>query len=372
MNSINRYILRQLIIATLFVALVLTALVTLVRSLRLVDFVVSRGLPPSALLELTALLLPTFFAIILPIALFTAVLFVYNKLVTDSELVVMRAAGLSHLGLAKPAILLTAVVTGTTYFLYLYLLPVSYGTFKNLETSFRHNFGSVMLQEGRFNTPVDGITVYVRAREPDGELLGIFIHDARDREKPITIMAERGAVMETENGRQVVMFDGNRQEVDSDTGRLLLLYFEQNSVDLSMIDETLRWRWREPEERFLGELLQPADTPHDQAYATNLIAEGHRRLSAPLNVLALVAIALASLLSGDFDRRGQMIRVLGAVGCAILLQSSSLGLANAAAKSLTLIPLLYAVPLAASITAVIALFRRRRRRGDTMSMAPAG
>ena len=361
MIALQRYITRQLFVATLFIGGILICIVSLIRSLRLIDFVINRGLPPTVLLKLTVLLIPSFLTIVLPIALFSATLFVYNKLVSDSELVIMRSAGMSQQALAKPALLVAFIVTLLSYGLQLYWLPLSYGGFKDLRYSFQNSFANVLLQQGRFNTPVDGVTVYVRAREKDGDLLGIFVHDTRIPERPVTIMAERGALVTSETGARVVMFNGNRQEIDTETGRLVLLYFDQNSIDLSVFDSNAEPRWRDPQERFIGGLLNPGDSAVERFYRTNLIAEGHRRLSSPLLIFAFVAIALATLLAGEFSRRGQNKRILAAVGAVVLLQTMAIALANLTTKSLALVPLLYLLPCAAALAALLMLGRRPRR-----------
>lgn len=371
MIALHRYVSRQLIIATLFVGGILICIVSLIRSLRLVDFVINRGLPPTVLLKLTGLLVPSFLTIVLPIALFTATLFVYNKLINDSELVIMRSTGMSQNALAVPAIVLAVIVTLLSYGLHLYWLPLSYSGFKDMRYTFQNTFGSVLLQQGRFNTPVDGVTVYVRARENDGDLLGIFVHDTRVQERPVTIMAERGALVTSETGARVVMFNGNRQEIDTETGRLVLLYFDQNSIDLNAFDENLEPRWRDPQERFVGELLNPGDSAVERFYRTSLIAEGHRRLSAPLLVFAFVTIALASLLSGEFSRRGQTKRILTAVGFVIVLQSLAIALANLTTQSLALVPLLYALPIGTILTAFLIIARRPRRDRSRLSYTRA-
>lgn len=362
MTRINRYIFRQLVFATLFVAAILTVIVSLIRSLRLIDFVVNRGLPSGILLQFTGLLLPTFLVIVLPIALFTAVLFVYNKLLNDSELVIMRSAGLSQLALATPAIVTAIAITVASYGLHLYWLPASYGQFKDLRYSYQNTLSTVLLQPGRFSTPVDGLTVYVRAREDNGDLLGIFVHDTRVPGKPVTLMAERGALVSNDAGTQVVMFNGNRQEVDTEDGRLVLLYFDQNSIDLRTLDETAQPRWRDPQERFIGELLRPGLSATEQSYYNTFVAEGHRRLSNPLNVLAFTIIALAALLGGQFDRRGQTRRVMIAVVAAVSLQAAALGVGNLASSTLAVIPLLYLLPVTTTVAALLLLLRPPRRR----------
>lgn len=53
---------------------------------------------------MTSLLMPRLYIILSPIALFVAVLFVYNRMLSDRELVVMKSAGISPWQNAKPAL----------------------------------------------------------------------------------------------------------------------------------------------------------------------------------------------------------------------------------------------------------------------------
>src|SRR3546814_16459099 len=112
MKAINRYILRQLALAALLISGVLTLLITLFGSLRLIDFIVNRGLPLTVLFEMSALNVPRFIAIVLPIAVFAAIVMVYTKLLNASELVVMRAAGLSQFALPGPGLALALAGLG--------------------------------------------------------------------------------------------------------------------------------------------------------------------------------------------------------------------------------------------------------------------
>ena len=231
MPWITRYILGQLVSATLFITVGLTFAIWLTQSLRLIDYIVNRGLEAATFLTFIGLLLPSFLGIVLPISAFVAALFVYYKLTMDSEMVVMRAAGLSQLQLARPAIILGVIVTLAVYSISLYFLPASYRTFKDLQNAFRSDFSTVLLQEGVFTALSDDITVYVRERSSDGELRGILVHDNRDPKKAVTMMAERGALVPSEEGPRVVMENGNRQEVEPTTGRFSLLYFDRYTVE---------------------------------------------------------------------------------------------------------------------------------------------
>jgi len=361
MPWITRYILAQLVMATIFVTLALTFAIWLTQSLRLVDYIVNRGLPASTFLTFVGLLLPSFLGVVLPVATFVAVLFVYHKLVMDSEMVVMRAAGLSQLQLARPAIILAVMVTVVVYAIMLYFLPVSFRNFKDLQSSFRNDLSAVLLQEGVFTALTDEITVFVRQRSSAGELRGILVHDNRDPEKPVTMMAERGALVASELGPRVVMENGNRQEVDPGTGRFSLLYFDRYTVEFNEFGETVKQRWREPKERFLPELLFPDDDRRNQRYRQELIAEGHQRLVSPLYTLAFVLIGMAALLAGEFNRRGQAKRILAAIACVAALEGISLTLHDLASRSVLAIPAMYAaVLLAAGISLYVLLHRPPR------------
>ena len=362
MRAINKYILKQLAVVTVFVAVGLTSAIWLTQSLRLIDYIVNRGLPASSFLSLVVLLLPSFLGLVLPVAVFTAVLFVYHKLVLDSELVVMRSAGLSQLQLARPAILGGLIVCLMCYSISLYLLPLSFREFKDLQHRIRNDYSIVLLQEGVFNTVADGITVYVRERNADGELQGILVHDNRAPNVLTTMMAERGALVTSEEGPRVVMVNGNRQELDRKTRRLSLLYFDSYTVEISNLNNTLIGRWREPKERFLHELMYPTNEHSDQRFKNALIAEGHHRLAGPLYVIAFVLLAMACLLSGEFNRRGQNRRLIIAILAVAVLEGLALGLQDLASRYASLRPLIYAGPILPMLIALFVLLRQPSRR----------
>lgn len=367
MQKVSGYILRRSTVAFLFVTLSLVCAIWLMQSLRLIDLIVNRGLPFSMFLYMSMLMLPTFLALILPVSLFTAVLFAYNRLTMDSELLVMRAAGISQTGLSKSAFLLAGIVTVIIYSLTLYLLPLSFREFKDRQVTIRNDFSTVLLQEGVFTELATGITVFVRERGAEGELLGVLVHDGRNPEKPVTMMAENGALVRTDEGPQVIMVNGNRQEVSKDSGALSLLYFDRYVLDVHSVDKTLDKRWREPRERFLDELFFPDMTDgNNQFNAAKLRAEGHQRLTLPIYALTFTVIALAALLSGDYARRGLGKRITTAILLIVAIQGAALGFTNLAARFPWLVPLIYLNALLPLIGGIIVLFRPKKHTFGTV------
>lgn len=370
--SINGYIAKQLFAAVLVVVVSLTCVVWLSQSLRFVDMIVNRGLPLSTFIYLTLLLLPTWLSIVLPIAGFAGVLYIYNRMTGDREIVVLAASGLSPLRLARPAIMVSVVVTLLCYLMTLYLIPLSYRAFKELQFQIRHNYTDVLLREGVFNTIGKDITVYVRARRKTGELTGIIVHDDRDPQQKVTLIAERGALVVTENGPKVFMQNGNRQTRKSTTGQTSLLYFDRYTVDLGGTKSVAQRPWRDQNELFLPELLNPTEQQTLPRNFDEYIAEGHYRLSSPLLGLALPLIGLAVLLRGEFSRRGQIWRLLMAVALAVLVEGFGLGTKFLAAKHPWMIPSMYGLILIPAAIAVSVLFRQRMRRAGAEPLPAPG
>jgi lipopolysaccharide export system permease protein len=340
-NRLQAYILRQLAGPAVFFLLTLTGIIWITQSLRFVDLIVNKGLSASYFLYLTMLVLPGVLAAILPVALFAAVLHTYQRLHADSELVVMRSAGLSNLALIRPALMLAALVTVLGYLMTLYLMPAGQREFKEMKTSLRTNLSYVMLQEGRFNTIGDKLTVYLRARTSSGELRGILVHDNRNPAKPVTMMAEAGALIRTDEGPRFVLAKGNRQEVDHRGGQLSLLQFDEYTLDLNQFIEKVEARWLEPRERYLHELFWPDGSPDDIANSDKLWAEAHDRLTMPLYAPVFVLIALAFVLSGQNRRRSRAWRVIAAVATVVAVRAAGLGFTALTAKWPILAPLMY-------------------------------
>jgi lipopolysaccharide export system permease protein len=353
-TRLDRYIFRQLALALLAVSFGLAALVWLTQSLRFIELVLDRGLSFLVFIELTGLLLPGFFAIILPITTFLVALFVYVRLAADRELVVMRAAGLSQWRLARPAIALALLSLGACYALNLLVVPEAQAAFRAWQFEIRNQLAAILVQEGVFSSVGDDLTVYARLRDRDGSLRGILIHDARERGAPVTILAESGRITPTPSGPRVTLENGQRQQIERaplppgappdapPATRLSVLTFSENSVDLARTSRGEENRYRNAQERSLGELLNP--DPAERIPDRDLRrfrAEAHNRLAGPLNALGFALVAMATALTGQFRRQGGGLRLAVGIAVVVGLLAAGLMAGNLAARQNAMIPLIW-------------------------------
>ena len=339
-TRIDRYVLRQLVLGLLAVTAGLAALIWLTQSLRFVELVVNRGLSLRVFVQLTSLLIPNFVAVILPITTFVVVHFVYHRLAGDRELTVMRAAGLSPATLARPALVLALLAMASGWCLNLWIVPASYGAFREFQFEIRNRVAAFMLQEGVFTQVSENLTVYIRARDRDGMLLGILVDDARNPASHATILAESGRLVIEATPPRVQLANGSRQELDRRTGRLNVLSFAENTVELSDAAKAGEARFRDPTEMSIGELFDPASAVFARDIGKFRL-EAHRRLSGPLATLGYTLVALAAVLMGTFRRHGSLLRPFLAILVVVGLVATGLAIGNLAARQPGLIGLVW-------------------------------
>jgi lipopolysaccharide export system permease protein len=346
MLGIDRYFLRQLAVGMVLVTIGLTGILWLTQSLRFVELTVNKGASVATFIKITFLVMPNFLTIILPVALFTVTLFTYNKLISDRELVVLRAAGLSHWALARPAMILAWINVFLGLVLNLWVIPWSNEAFHKLQYQLRSTATGVMLQEGQFTQVSKGLTVYVRARDPEGELLGLIIHDRTHPDRVVTTLAERGALVQNEDGTpSVLLFNGTREQVTAGSNRLSLLSFDNYAMQFSDGPENDDDRVRDARERSTAELFSLSESQVGAVPFRQFRVEGHQRFASPLYHLSFAFLATASLLCGWFNRRGQNDRLVMAIVLMVLIQALALGASNLATKHLMWVPLMYLLPL---------------------------
>ncbi len=373
MRGIDRYILRQLIVGMVLVTLGLTAILWLTQSLRFVELTVSKGASIVDFLALTLLVVPNFLTVILPVSVFAVVLFIYDRLTADRELVVLRAVGVSHIALAKPGIILATGCAVLGFILNLWLIPLSVRGFHELQWQLRSSATGVLIQEGSFTQIGNGLTVYVKSRTADGELLGIIVDDRRNAQQPVTLMAERGALTRTSDGTpEVVMFNGTRQQVTKGSDRLSLLHFDNYAMEFSEGASGSRSDGRDPREQTMTQLFAADEAYMPMPLYRQFRVEAYQRLASPLYDFTFALIATACLLAGHFNRRGQLDRIAIGVGLMIVVQAMALGISDLAARNLALLPLIYIGPIVPALAAAWVLVRPGFGERTVSTTAPVG
>jgi lipopolysaccharide export system permease protein len=323
MRNFIFYHIRLLCLPTAMITLTLVGMVTLLQSLRLTDMIINRGIGISDFLKLSIYMIPSLLVIILPISTFIACLYSYHRMNQESELVIWRAAGVSPRMLWTPTFYFAVGVTLISYFLTLYLSPLGYTSFKERQAHLRYHYASLLLQEGVFNIPVPGVTLYIHHHDQNNRLYGIIIEDSRLKGKTITMTAQEGAITQNQTGMELFLKYGTRQENNYQDKSLTMLYFDEYPMLLDLGSSTTDVRWKQPEERWLTELFTDTSRPE---MVSKLRAEGHHRLLWPLYIIVMVLVAVSSIINARHSRRGHTHELLVAsvVAAGIILATMSI------------------------------------------------
>lgn len=356
---LDRYLLRQILIAFSATLIALSCVILFTQSFRILSLVINNSSTMLIFFNLMALTIPTFIPLVMPLSLGVALLFVFHKLRTESELIVMHAAGIPPLRMMAAPLLFSGCIVVLCFIFTLWLTPWANSSLVAMQYQVRDNASALLSKPGSFNDVGDGMTFYINRRDSKGALQGILIHDVRRPDTPITIMADTGQLVEKNGAPQIIVFNGRRQELNTDTGRLAELSFDQYVLDIALGRDGAKNRKTDPRERGFGELLKQTNSTDSRSSGIDrLWGEIHQRLSSPLLVIAFTLIPLVAMIIGDFNRRGAAWRVTFASMGIIAIQALYMSAGGLASKNLTLSSLLYLIPIASSLLCILIMSMR--------------
>ncbi|MDO8876934.1 MAG: LPS export ABC transporter permease LptF [Pseudolabrys sp.] len=321
MGSISHYIFRTTFGAFLLVLISLTALIWVTQALRDIDLMTSQGQTILVFVGITGLIVPLLVLVIAPIALLIAAAHTLNKLSTDSEIIVMNAAGMSPWLLFRAFMSVAIVVSILVMAISAYFAPKGLRMLRDWLTEVRANVVSTIVQPGRFTSIQSGVTIHIRERQRNGLLVGIFLDDQRNPNERTTVMSETGELLDNDNGTYLVLQKGLIQRQEGGKSEPAIVVFDRYAFDLAQFSSSTQAVKYSIRERYLWQLMFP--DPKDQFYIEQpgqFRAELHDRLMAPLYPLAFVVIAFAYLGAPRTNRQSRAWSMVGAIGGVALLR----------------------------------------------------
>ncbi|MDB5616426.1 LPS export ABC transporter permease LptF [Tardiphaga sp.] len=344
MGSIDRYIFKTTLASFALVLVSLTGVIWITQALRGIDLMTSQGQTILTFLGVTSLAIPVLVLIIAPIALMIAVSHTLTKLATDSEIIVMNAAGLSPLRLFRPFLFATIVVALMVAFIGSYLAPDGMRRLKRWDAEITADVLSNILQPGRFAQLDQNLTIRIRERQPGGLLVGIFVDDRRDPKERVTIIADHGTVMKNGDGSFLILEDGNLERFEIGKKDPAMVAFGRYAFDMSKFSNRGKDVTYGIRERYLWELMWPP--ANDAVYAQmpgQFNAELHDRFMAPLYPFAFACVTFAFLGSPRTTRQSRNFSMGSSIAAVFGLRMAGFALSVMAAKTANAALLQYAM-----------------------------
>ena len=298
MTSIDRYMARLIALPLFSTLLIAAMLLVLDRMLRLFDFVATQGGPVNVVWKMLANLLPEYLGLGIPIGLMLGILLAFRRLATTSELDVLRAVGMSYTRLLRVPYMYAIGLAIVNLLIVGYVQPLSRYNYEGLRFELRSGALGASIKVGEFTNLGDKLTLRIESsREQGRNLSGIFVHATPKPNNWVSVTAERGQFLATDDPDVIIFRLTNGTLVHNAPGfktpRVLSFTAHDLPINLPKF-ESFRLRGARNLELTLPELAKIGrDRSASETLRDTSRAEFHFRVTEVATMLLLPLLALA-------------------------------------------------------------------------------
>lgn len=305
-SRIHKYILGEIFVPMLIGLFVFTFVLLLGQILKLAEMVINKGVPFAEIAKLFALALPTFMIITVPLGFLLGVLIGFGRLSSDSEIVAMRASGISLYRMMKPVMLCALLTSLVTAAFTLLIGPACKTAFRTQVFNIASIQAGSAIQPRVFNDNFENLVLYAdNVDDRNLSMTGVFISDERAGSSPTVIVASKGRLITNEGAQTLTLrlTDGslhrNPQAKDAQDS-YQLINFKTYDISLSLGQEIPNeaTRPKKPKELSTADLYdlwqQSLSLEKTDKDLRKKLIEFHRRFILPLApiIFALVGVPL--------------------------------------------------------------------------------
>jgi lipopolysaccharide export system permease protein len=300
---LNRYVFRETAQTWFAVTGVLLLVLLTDQFARVLDDAAGAELPKDAIFAVMGLSSIQYLTILIPVAIFLAVMLALARMYKDSEMAALMACGVGNVALYRPVLLLAVILAGAVGWLSLEAGPYAQREVIKILDEAKQTADLAMLEPGRFNSfGKQQAVVYAERVADDGTLQNVFVQLRRNDKVTVIVAEQAGQRNDAETGRKVLTFiNGERYEGVPGEREFQIMQFAEHGIPFEVAIS--RPGEIEPEAQSVSELLQ---SPSPAS-----MAELQWRVSVPLTLLVLCLIAVP--LSRSQPRQGRYANIALAI-----------------------------------------------------------
>ncbi len=204
-NILSKYIIKEISSIFIICLFVFTSLLFLIRSLQLADFVVNKSVPLWDMILLFSCIIPRFLEFAIPLSLLISIILAFGRLCADSEVVVMKAAGINLARLAKPVLLFAIGCMCLTFIMTCWLRPAANAKFSDLMFEMATSKANSGIVAGIFNEVGDLVIYAKEVNHETHRLNHVIIGDRIDAKNPRTFIADNGDIVSNSENKTITL-----------------------------------------------------------------------------------------------------------------------------------------------------------------------
>ena len=284
---LDRYIFREIAQSWLAVTVVLLLILLTNQFARVLGDVAKDKLPKDAIFQIIGLTALQYLTILIPIALFLAVMLALGRLYRDSEMPAMMACRVGPSDLYRPLSWLLIPLFAMVAWLAMEVSPMALSQIERIGIQAQRQADLSSIEAGRFLTTArERAVIYAETVLGPGAVENVFVQRQQD-DRVEVVIAQRGDQVDSEdpNTRFFVLRNGRRYEGVPGTSAFRIVEFAEHGIPYRLPE--LEDPDFEPRAMTTAELLGSRDAEE--------IAELHWRAGIPLAtfILAILAVPLS-------------------------------------------------------------------------------
>ena len=302
-----RYVLKELIGPFLASLFGITFLFVVDFLVKILDNVLSKGLPASTVLEIFALNLAWMLSLSIPMAVLVASLMTFGRMSGDQEITAVKAAGISPLSLMRPVLLVALLLSVLMVVFNNWVLPEANHRSVELMNAVSRKKPHVFIDAGRLITQFPGVQLWVNRIDPvSGTLYGIQIFEMEKKGAPRIVYADSATMDYVDNGATLMLRlrSGETHLVDpDDVDNYFRIRFFSQDLAMQNVDDRLERRSRSyrSDREMPVEMMWEVVTDARNNYDTAAVQAKTRRLPTLLRIRDLsMAIAFSRQMPREF------------------------------------------------------------------------
>lgn len=311
--ALHRYILKEIGFPFLGSVFVLSFVALMPQMLRIAEKVLAFGITLGGVMQVIAYVLPTVLLFVVPASFLLAVLVSFGRLSADSEMIAIKAAGISLWQLLPPVLVLGLGASLVTGFMSSFGEPWGRHELKMFIFRLGEEKAAGLLRERAFNDNFFGKVVYadsVIAKQ--GVLQNVFVADETDPQNSYAIMARIGRVYSDRDQHAIVVhlengsvdhFTTEPEPGSQNAGSVSRLYFDKLDININP-DTSLHTPGKDPYDMYPGELYAHLTAPGHQATGREWMAF-HKKFAYPISALLIGVIGMALGISDPRHGKGK-------------------------------------------------------------------
>lgn len=274
--------------------LIMNCVFFLAKLIPFLNFVLDLNIGLEDFIRLFSYLFPNIFLYSIPMAAMMGVTIGFARLSSDSEILALKASGISIYQILPPVLIVAALIAILTSYVSIKLIPLSGVAMKQLSYQLLTEKISEGIKEHVFTEALGDVVVYVdKIDKVTGEWSDVWVSDMRGVNNPIITMASSGTMSTSPENMMVsiTLRQGSLHKPGNDNAQII--QFNRYRINIPLKPPKIDGYRSKRNFLTMTELLQEAQSIQEQSETKRkFLIEFHKRLVLPVGCLMISLIGL--------------------------------------------------------------------------------